>query len=178
MVLEKFFSDIAVLSVTLAGFGAVVGALREPRQPWKPNELAGIKLIVEHSLAGVTLGLLPTLLTLFFAKDATIWALLSIILASFLIIEILANIIRIKAASGQGAPPRYFPSFLATWFVPSVAIFVIQIINVLVWRGQAAFAVGMVWLVFAGSKQFLLFVWYMSPKEKSDRGAPAATRKS
>lgn len=51
---ESFFLDIAKISITIAGFAGVVGALRHPREKnWKPNEIYGLKLMLEHSLVGV-----------------------------------------------------------------------------------------------------------------------------
>jgi hypothetical protein len=44
----------------ITGFGGVIAALRHPRDVgWKANEIAGLKLMLEHSVFAVVAGLLP-----------------------------------------------------------------------------------------------------------------------
>lgn len=162
---ESFFLDIAKVSITMAGFAGVIGALRHPKdRGWEANEIAGIKLMLEHSLAAVVLGLLPLVFYLYSSDEPMVWLLSSSLLTVFLAAEILINIARIKTTTAQGSPPRTFKLLLGTFFVPTIVLLIVQVMNVFYWRGPVAFAAGVVWLVVASCRQFLLFFWHIHPE--------------
>lgn len=58
---QPFFTTIAGLAVSLAGFGAVIGWLREDPSEWDPINLWRVKTIVRHAftIAFICLALVP-----------------------------------------------------------------------------------------------------------------------
>ncbi len=58
---QPFFTTIAGLSVSLAGFGAVIGWLRDDPSEWDPINLWRVKTIVRHAftIAFICLSLVP-----------------------------------------------------------------------------------------------------------------------
>ncbi len=58
---QPFFTTIAGLAVSLAGFGAVIGWLRDDPSEWDPVNLWRVKTIVRHAftIAFICLGLVP-----------------------------------------------------------------------------------------------------------------------
>ena len=157
MTAESFFLDVAKISITVAGFAGVIGALRHTRDlAWKPNEVNGLKLMLDHSVVGVVVGLLPSVLSLCFADEQTVWVSLSALLAFFFAYEILINIARVRQSSTAGAPPRQFGLLLAVFFVPTVGLLYFQIHNILVSRTVVAASAGALWLVVAGCIQFVV----------------------
>ncbi len=58
---QPFFTTVAGLSVSLAGFGAVIGWLRDDPSGWDPINLWRVKTIVRHafSIAFLCLSLVP-----------------------------------------------------------------------------------------------------------------------
>jgi hypothetical protein len=58
---QAFFTTVAGLSVSLAGFGAVIGWLRDDPSGWDPVNLWRLKTIVRHALvlAFLCLALVP-----------------------------------------------------------------------------------------------------------------------
>lgn len=58
---QPFFTTIAGLAVSLAGFGAVIGWLREDPSEWDPINLWRVKTIVRHAfiIAFICLSLVP-----------------------------------------------------------------------------------------------------------------------
>ena len=84
MNIEPFFLGVAKIAITIAGFVGVVAALRHKREEeWKLNELYGVKLMIEHSLAAVLAGLLPSVLLVAFADESVVWIVSSALLAAF-----------------------------------------------------------------------------------------------
>ena len=156
---ESFFLDVAKIAITIAGFVGVVAALRHQRdEEWKHNELYGVKLMIEHSLAAVLAGLLPSVLSLAFADEATVWRLCSALLAAFLAFEVLINIFRVKHATAAGTPPRSFALLVFTFFVPALVVLYFQVQNIYQWHGPLAVACGALWLLAAGGIQFMHFL--------------------
>ena len=168
MTSESFFLDIAKIAITIAGFGGVIAALRHPRdQGWEANEVAGLKLILEHSFAAVASGLLPSVLYLYFSDEPEVWLVSSSLLALFLAFELLINIVRLRHATALGSPHRKFGLLLSTFLVPTTVFLFFQILNVFYWRGPVTFAAGAVWLIVAACFQFFIFVLHIRPKEKA-----------
>lgn len=58
---QPFFTTIAGLAVSLAGFGAVIGWLRDDPSEWDPINLWRVKTIVRHAftIAFICLALVP-----------------------------------------------------------------------------------------------------------------------
>ncbi len=164
---EAFFLDVAKISITIAGFAGVIGALRYLLNVgWKLNEIAGLKLMLEHSFFAVVAGLLPSVLFLSFADEPTVWLWSSTLLALFLAYEVLINIVRLRHASAAGTPPRSFGLLLATFFVPTIVFLYFAVQNAISWRQPVAFAAGILWLIVAGCTQFMVFLLHVKPTEK------------
>jgi hypothetical protein len=68
---QPFFTSIAGLSVSLAGFGAVIAWLRDDPSGWDPVNLWRVKTIVRHALTIAFLCLLLVPIYTFTQDDAT-----------------------------------------------------------------------------------------------------------
>jgi hypothetical protein len=85
---QPFFTTIAGLSISLAGFGAVIAWLRDDPSGWDPVNLWRVKTIVRHALiiAFLCLALVP--IYTFTQEDATTIRIGSVLTATFALSEI------------------------------------------------------------------------------------------
>jgi hypothetical protein len=156
---DAYFLDVSKIAVTIAGFVGVVGALRHKRdEEWKLNEVYGMKLMIEHSLAAVLVGLLPSVAGFAFDDQPAVWVLCSVALALFLAFEAVVNIFRVKQSTAAGTPPRAFILLVSTFFVPTVIVLFLQVENALRWQKPFVVACGALWLLVAGGIQFMQFL--------------------
>lgn len=164
MIEDTFYLCIATVAITVVGFTGVIVLLKHPEKPGLlPNEIAGVKLIVEHGLIAVLLCLIPTLVFLLSKSEITEWRVSSAVLATFLLYAILINIYRILQTTKQRHPPRTPRLMLSTFFVPTIIVLTLQASNVFDVSKQWPFAIGMFWLVLASFRMFFLFVWHIKP---------------
>lgn len=164
---EGFFLDIAKISISIAGFAGVVGALRHTRDaPWKANEINGLKVILEFAIFGIVTGLLPTILGNSFQEESTSFIFLSTLLATVFFYEVAINVYRIKYSEEKLAPPRKFGLLLTTFLMPTACLFFVQIFNAFIWRHLVPIEIGALWLVIAGCIQFSISILHVKREEK------------
>jgi hypothetical protein len=85
---QPFFTTIAGLSISLAGFGAVIAWLRDDPSGWDPVNLWRVKTIVRHALTIAFLCLTLVPIFTFTEDDATTIRIASLLTASFALSEI------------------------------------------------------------------------------------------
>ena len=122
-------------------------------------------MMLEHSLAAVILGLLPSVIYFYAGNEETVWQFGSALLAVFLGYEGLAEIARIRHASAAGTPPRKFLLLLFAFFPPALAVLYAQVQNITTWRSPVAYAGGLLWLIIASCIQFIIFLLHVKRKE-------------
>ena len=155
---EPLLLTIAKIGVALAGFASVVAAIRPRDQNWTLQDVAGLKLMLEHFLAAILFGMVPSGLHLLQPDEGTLWATASLFLGIFLLTEVLLQVNRIRANSQKGAPPRLPKLFVFLWLSPTVGAIALQFANVVTWAASVSYVVGLIWLLVAGCIQFLLFM--------------------
>src|SRR5262245_43821840 len=100
---ENFFLVVAQVSIAIAGFTAVILSLSNGQnRPWQQNDKNALHFMLEFSLAGVLIGLLPSFSSFYFTNktdEYIIWMSLSYGLALFFLIEIVINACRAWRAS-------------------------------------------------------------------------------
>lgn len=156
-----FFLNIAMIAVTFMGFTGLVGAIRHRRSGnWKPNEIAGLKYIIEHAMAAMLVGLLPFPVVQKL-NEARMWQLFSGALAVFLTLQFLIQIWRIKEATSKGTPPTHLKLMLLLYFLPSIIIIALLIMNIFVWNMPNIIMFTCVFLLYSCAMQFYVFVLTM-----------------
>jgi hypothetical protein len=158
---ESFLLTIAQIALALAGFAGIIGAFRQAEREWKPQEIAGLQLMLEHTFAAVLFALLPFPLFFVLSLQIKVWSIASSLLAGFLILEFIIQRRRIILLSVRGAAPRR-SSGLKYFFFPPTAIFaVIQVVNAYWWHSLSGYSWGLLWLLVAPSIQFFHFVLHL-----------------
>ena len=107
MTAEPFFLAIASIGMSLTGFVTIVAVFlkHSEKREWLPQDVAGLQLMVEHSLAAVLFGLLPSATSLLIHNECIMWRSVSAVLALVLLLEFSVQIYRIKDYSERGAAP-------------------------------------------------------------------------
>jgi hypothetical protein len=121
---QPFFTTIAGLSVSLAGFGAVIAWLRDDPSGWDPVNLWRVKTIVRHALtiAFLCLSLVP--IHTFTQDDMT-----TIRIGSALgVVFVISDIWRVRDPD----PVVWDPLSLRVYVSMSVALTLLGVVNV-VW---------------------------------------------
>lgn len=121
---QPFFTTIAGLSVSLAGFGAVIAWLRDDSSGWDPVNLWRVKTIVRHALtiAFLCLSLVP--IHTFTQDDMTTIRIGSALAVLFVI----SDMLRVRHPD----PVVWDPLSLRVYIAINVALTVLGTVNV-VW---------------------------------------------
>jgi hypothetical protein len=159
---ESFLLTVAKIALGLGGLAGVVSVFRQSGRDWIPQEVAGMRLIFEHTFAAVFFALIP--FPLFYSLDSVsaVWRISSLMLACFLLVEALIQIVRIRRLSARGTPPRRRRALLYQYFPTTALLFFVQILNA--WREgtPSSYAWGLLWLLIAPGFQFFYFVLHIS----------------
>ena len=127
---QPFFTTIAGLSVSLAGFGAVIAWLRDDPSGWDPVNLWRVKTIVRHALtiAFLCLSLVP--IHTFTQDDMTTIRIGSALVALFAI----SDMWRVRHPD----PVVWDPLSLRVFIAIDVALTLLGIVNVVVGQPRVA----------------------------------------
>jgi hypothetical protein len=94
---------LAEVSVTLAGFSALLVVIRRGESKWLPSEVVALYVMVGNSLAALLFSLLPLPLVYMGIPRAIVWSLCSVLLAVFILFTGWAIP---RLARQRGATPR------------------------------------------------------------------------
>jgi hypothetical protein len=105
---QPFFTTIASISVSLAGFGAVIAWLRDDRSGWDPINLWRVKTIVRHALdiAFICLSLVPVYT---FTQDESMTIRIG---SAFVALFAFADMWRFRHPEPEVWPPPSWPVFM------------------------------------------------------------------
>jgi hypothetical protein len=179
---EFFLLHLALLAIEFAGFIGVVAAVHRPEAGWALRDVAGIKLILEFTLAEVFFALLPLLLASSLGAVGLTWRLPGLLLAGFLAAEMAVQARRALLLARRGEPPRALPAVLALFFPGTAAIALAELVNVLTAGSQAVYRWGLAWLLVGPALQVFTFVSaYAVPAERralDDGGSAGRPRRA
>ena len=158
---ELFFLTIASVGMSLTGFVTIVAVFlsHSEKREWLPQDVAGLQLMVEHSLAAVLFSLLPSVTSLLIHNEHILWRSVSTVLALVLLLKFFVQRHRIKVYSKRGTAPRRLKTLHFGLFL-SLVVVGIQILNLITWATAFAYAIGILWLLLAAGIQFLHFTSY------------------
>ena len=157
---EGFLLCIAQVGLTFAGFAGLIGVFRPSEKKWIPQEIAGLSLILEHTFAAVLLSLLP--FPLFYLAETRMWSGCSFLMSAFFIVEAVHQWRKKIKLDKKGFPPRRPKLLYLTFVVPSLILFLLELINGFRWMLPSVYMFGLLWLLIAAGVQFLLFVSFFS----------------
>ncbi len=120
---QPFFTTIAGLSISLAGFGAVIAWLRDDPSGWDPINLWRVKTIVRHALTIAFLCLTLVPVHTFTQDDATTIRVGSALAALFAITDVW----RVRRPD----PVVWDPVSLRVFLGLSGALFLLSLLNIL-----------------------------------------------
>ena len=153
---EGYFFAIAAIAIAITGFVGVISALKNRiDDEWPLNEFYGVKLILEHSIGGVFLALLPPLLAMSISAPSVVWSTASAALGTFLAYQFRLQLRRVRHSIARGPPARSLRMLTFGWFFPTIFVLMLQIANAFYWKGQVVFAIGVLWLLIAACTQFM-----------------------
>jgi hypothetical protein len=108
---EGTLQTIAEVSITLAGFSALIAVFRQRAdRPWSPEGLMAIRGLIEFSLLPAFFALLPFPLFYSGLSEAVVWRLSSSLFGASYVAVMILSWIRIRALTRSGsrrARPRY-----------------------------------------------------------------------
>lgn len=156
---EAFFLNLSLLGLTLAGFVGLTAALHCAGRTWLPQEIVGIKLVLEFSLGASFFALLPILFSQSLRDTALVWRVCSILLALFLAFELDVQRRRIRRLFRSGYPPRAPVFALGLLFPGTILALVGQLANVAWWADQAAYMWALAWLLTAPGLELFVFIY-------------------
>lgn len=148
---QPFFSTIAGLSVSLAGFGGVIAWLRDDFTVWDPVTLWRVKTIVRHALtlAFISLSLGPV-----FSLTGDVASVVKYGSAAIIVFEI-AEMYRER----RREPAIWTPPF--TWvifMVGSVFYALLQLANFFLWQSMGVLQIGVILVLGSPAGIFSNFV--------------------
>ncbi len=107
---EGTLQTIAEVSITLAGFSALIAVFRQGGRAWRPEGLMAIRGLIEFSLGPAFFALLPFPFFYSGLSEAQVWRLSSSLLGATYVVAITVNWFRVRALTRSGAKrpwPRY-----------------------------------------------------------------------
>src|SRR5438876_385164 len=149
---EVFFSTVALVGVTLAGFTGVVTVFRSPASRWQPNEIAGLKWMLEHSFAAVFFALLPFALNEWICREPELWRVLCLLLAAFFVGELGIQVVRFRRT-----PPRS-PKVLGLFMGITLLVLIFLVASAFGGSALRAGSIALIWLLVVAGAQFMFFV--------------------
>jgi len=132
--------------------------------------------MTEHGFAAVGFGLLPSLISLFYSDEKLIWVLCSCVLTLFLSYALMIQVSRVYRAKLHGARPRQLRVMLIDLFGAGSIALILQVINVLLWRGPGAYGLGCAWLLYTSCRQFSIFLMHIRDASAAQPGAQPDAR--
>lgn len=155
---ESLLLTLAQIGLALAGFAGLVTVFRQAGREWIPQEIAGMKLIFEHTFAEVFFAVVPFPLFYRLGSESTSWKISSFLLACFIVLNVLINARRSRKLIAQGTPPRRKKAFFFIFMPVTALVFILQILNTFIWGGVSNYIWGLLWLLVAPSVQFFHFI--------------------
>lgn len=155
---QSFLITVSKIGVAFAGIASIVSIFRHTNQKWQPQEIAGLKLIIEHTLTATLLGLIPIPIFHWVKSEPIVWQISSLLMSVFLLIIIITQIRRILEYGKKGVSPRKALLLLLTFFIPTILILVMQAINSILWNDDIAYLFGLMWLLIASGIQFFILI--------------------
>ncbi len=161
MVGSDFFIAVMLLGIGLLGSGGFAGLWIKQRH-WSEAEEAGLRFMMEFSLAAVLLALMPFVLSYIIHSRSAVWRISSVFYSIFMFVEI--GRIYFKA-NLLGVRRVWAAVFL---LVLSVIMLTIELINLFWWGSLVGYAGGLLWLLTLAGIQFIAFVCHDRSAFSSD----------
>lgn len=167
---EAFLLTVAQIGLALAGITSIIALLRHTGQEWLPQDILGMRTVLELSFATVFFALLPFPLQHTFIHENTVWKIASLILLLFFLSYISIFMYRVSMMKKGGAPPRR-PIAIIVSAVITFFFVMIQLFNLLRWNSVASYTWGLLWLLIAPAQQLFFFISYFEIQHNKSRGA-------
>jgi hypothetical protein len=171
---ETVLNALAEVAITLAGFSGVAVAFRlRGAHSWSPTELRVLWLLIGDSFAVLFFSQLPFPLALADWSHGALWGFCSALLGSWFIVSNLLALRgerRDRVARQLITVPVITPILYAIFVVASAMSIALWLSawDVLVPRGQAAYALGLIALLAFAAVEFLFFIGLASPQGKDE----------
>lgn len=168
---ERFLLTVATIALTFGGFTGLLAGIRKSKNPWNPQDIAGMRMILENAFAASLLSLLPFLILFLTHYEAYVWEVASFCMSVHFIYQFIINIHRIHKLEKEGKPPRmnWQLKFIV---LPVMGCFaILEIWNMVVTKSIFLYSFGLMILLSIAGVQFFVFMRYIwhSPDVKSDK---------
>jgi hypothetical protein len=159
---EAFFLTLAQIGLGLAGVTTLVAILREGNQKLVPQDIFGMKTILEICFMDVFLSLIPFVIA-HVLNPSILWKVASTVLLLAVSAYSLVTTHRVQQMKTQGFPPR------SSWIVngclwTSVLCAILQLINIFYYNSLGIYSLGLLWLLTIPIIQFLFFLSLLQPR--------------
>jgi len=158
---QSFFLTIAQLALGFGGLAGLLGAFRKSSGAIQYQEIQGIKLILEHSVAAIVFSLLPVSLAFSSRLQGQGLRISSFLLALFLILDLIIQFFRLRHGYSLGTPPRR-PVSYATFFATQAILGCWLMYHTLSYTSLGWYASALTWLLVPGALQLFTFVSVLS----------------
>jgi hypothetical protein len=150
---EDFLFTIAQVAIALAGFAGLISVFRSGEDSGTQSEFYGQSMMLELSLGAAFFALLPMPLFYTLGAEPDVWRVTSALLLAFLLAWIVLD-------ARRGVRVQDHPLVVrVSQTLALIAVVLIQIGNIVVWRGLAGYAWGLLWMLLASGTQFMLFIY-------------------
>ena len=155
---EELLLSLSQLGLGLAGFTGIVCVFRRSSDTWAPQDFFGLRVILELTLASVLFGLVPSWISLAPVDEPTALRLSSFLLAIFVVLNFVVEVLRVRECRLRKVPPRHTRLLIWLLLVPETVAFAALLMNVIRWANAAIYAGAIIFLMFAASVQFFVLV--------------------
>ena len=160
---QDLLQTLAEVSVALAGFSGVVSVFgRRHTGEWDPADRLHLSFMLETSLAALFLSLLPFALLSVELPPRSTWAIMSSVLAAFLVVAFGAATYRYRRLSGDqriGLGRIYG----AAMTLGDSSVIALQLFNVFSAREFSLYLIGLIWLLFSCAFSFVRLLGFFRP---------------
>jgi hypothetical protein len=122
---EGTLQTIAEVSITLAGFSALIAVFRQGGKAWRPEGLMAIRGLIEFSLIPAFFALLPFPLFYSGLSEAQVWRLCSFLFGTTYVLALGVNWFRVRVLTRSGArrpQPRYARGMWAVGIIGALSV--------------------------------------------------------
>jgi hypothetical protein len=161
---EGMLIGIAQIGMGFAGFGGLIAMFKRREEEWGALDVAGIQLILYHTLALVLTAVAPTVFFRIFGSRNISFGLTSAFLGIFLVSEFLRNFSLLEKLEKVGIKPHRPKRLKYDFLLGSLVMSVLQFLNCLYFFSFELYVIALFWLLYTSAVQFYFTLTRNLPK--------------
>jgi hypothetical protein len=177
---EGLLIGLAQLSLTVAGFAALVTVFRSSESKWEPQELVGLYIIIELCFGCTFLTTFPILVSYAVEAQENVWRFSAMVLVTFAVawyVLMAVRIRKIRQRYGSWGINPLITLLLTIFVIPLIGI---EILNAIWLDNFVVYLLHVLFLMLVSGMQFMIMVYnYAAQDDRMGRElAPPITQNS